>query len=343
MSTPRILSLFGSHWIEGDDALPRLAQRRLREMDSGAELYPGSPEHLLELLTTAPTGVENTAHLPRGLNLLDDEAVSLVLDYARTGSGIVYAINVHDNIEFEEKPAQAIDQIKRLDAELGAIQDSPMVFLEYASGLSPDFFATLFEETRDCHRVSCCIDVGHVGIWICQTTYTDLGGDINICDLHPNRDDLAERMPMVRQAVAEALPSVIYLTKRLARLGKPLHFHLHDGHPVSNLSPYGVSDHLSFLQTIRVPFALETGGHLLRGMYGVGGLVEIVQAARELPAEKLSFLLEVHPQEGRSPLGPHEDLFDHWLDRTNGERMNYYLDMLQDNVTLLRAACGIRS
>ena len=54
-------------------------------------------------------------------------------------------------------------------------------------------------------------------------------------------------------------------------------------------------------------------------------------------------MLEVHPQEGRTPLGVHAALLSHWKDVTNAERMNYWLDMLLLNASLLRDACGLRT
>jgi hypothetical protein len=47
-------------------------------------------------------------------------------------------------------------------------------------------------------------------------------------------------------------------------------------------------------------------------------------------------MIEVHAQEGRTPLGVHAPLFAHWRERANAERMNYWLDMLQLNAALLR-------
>ena len=47
-------------------------------------------------------------------------------------------------------------------------------------------------------------------------------------------------------------------------------------------------------------------------------------------------MIEVHPQEGRTPLGVHAPLFAHWKDATNGERMNYWLDLLIQNALLVR-------
>lgn len=165
---------------------------------------------------------------------------------------------------------------------------------------------------------------------------------MDVCSLKTS-PDLPERLGGIQRAVAEARPAVVGLVQRLARLGKPLHFHLHDGHPLSTLSCYGVSDHLSFLQEIRLPFAYQ-GRYLLGGMFGPAGLHEIVQTALGgLPPERVSFMLEVHPQEGRTPLGVHAALLSHWKDVTNAERMNYWLDMLLLNASLLREACGLRT
>ena len=40
--------------------------------------------------------------------------------------------------------------------------------------------------------------------------------------------------------------------------------------------------------------------------------------------------------EGRTPLGENAPLFSHWRDKSNAERMNYWLDMLVDNAILVR-------
>ena len=42
--------------------------------------------------------------------------------------------------------------------------DGPLVFLEYAAGLEPGWFVEVAERLRDAERVSCCIDIGHLGV-----------------------------------------------------------------------------------------------------------------------------------------------------------------------------------
>jgi hypothetical protein len=114
-----------------------------------------------------------------------------------------------------------------------------------------------------------------------------------------------------------------------------MHFHLHDGHPLSTFSPYGVSDHLSFLAEIplRDPYH---GRSSLPLMFGPAGLRRIVSAAiRSLARERVSCTLEIHPDFGRLPLGDAAPLFRHWTDTTHAEQMNHWLEVLGRNHRLL--------
>lgn len=122
------------------------------------------------------------------------------------------------------------------------------MFVEYAAGLEPDFFAMLFEESGALSFVSAGIDVGHVGIHVCRSAYRAENAGAEVCDLRPDSPDLAVRIAGIQQAAGHSLPAILTLIDRLVQLGRPLHFHLHDGHPLSTFSQFGVSDHLSFLQ-----------------------------------------------------------------------------------------------
>jgi hypothetical protein len=342
MPAPKLLAMLIKQGIEGDDALLRLAQVRFQEAGLGAELYPASPEELQLLLAFRPADRPCTVHLPREINLLWPEARDRVMEFAVRAAGWVEGMTVHDHAQFGERPDAAIAALREADRRLAEVRNAPWLFVEYAAGLATDGFASLFERASDLERVSACIDVSHVGIQVCRTAYERALPGVDVCSLKTS-PDLPERLGGIQRAVAEARPAVVGLVQRLARLGKPLHFHLHDGHPLSTLSCYGVSDHLSFLQEIRLPFAYQ-GRYLLGGMFGPAGLHEIVQTALGgLPPERVSFMLEVHPQEGRTPLGVHATLLSHWKDVTNAERMNYWLDMLLLNASLLREACGLRT
>jgi hypothetical protein len=131
---------------------------------------------------------------------------------------------------------------------------------------------------------------------------------------------------------------LVALAGRLASLGKPMHFHLHDGHLLSRLSRYGVSDHLPFGQRIPVSTALAPDG-ALPTMLGTEGLGKVLAAVRaQLSAADVSLTLEIHPhlQLARAPLGPWSGPFRHWTDLTNAEMTHAWLDQVTDQASLVR-------
>ena len=135
----------------------------------------------------------------------------------------------------------------------------------------------------------------------------------------------------VQSTVEFTLPAVVEVTHRLGRPGKPLHFDLHDGHP---LIP-GLSDHFSFLIQVPIPFSYE-GRQSLSSMYGPADLVTIVQTAVGVcDAEQASLMLEIHQAEDRLPLGDAIGLFRHWRNLINAECMNYWLSVLAQNAMLV--------
>jgi hypothetical protein len=124
------------------------------------------------------------------------------------------------------------------------------------------------------------------------------------------------------------------MTRSIGQLGKNVHFHLHDGHPLVG----GLSDHFTFLRRLPVPFSHE-GRESLAMMYGPAGLTAIVATATDaIGLDRVSFTLEIHQVEGRLPVGDAEGLFAHWQDLTNAERMNYWLSVLAQNAMLVREA-----
>jgi hypothetical protein len=323
--------------ITGDAALLQLARLRLQEAGLGGELYPGSPEHVDALLAFQPAQ-PCTAHLPRDINLLDKSGQDAVVAFAGNSAGKFFGLVVHDHDGFADRVDEVVAAFRSLDKRLGEIDDAPLLFVEYAVGLELDYFVSLFEKTRELTHVSACADIGHMGIFSCRQRLAERFDGQDVCELRLDAADLPERIEAIQQAVWETSPIIVNMINRLTELGKPVHFHLHDGHPLSTLSLFGVSDHLSFLQKIQIPFPYR-GRQLLDGIYGPEGLNRIMHAALSgLPADKLSFTLELHPQPGRTPLERHAYLFDHWADKTNAERMNYWLDRLIENSILLRNA-----
>lgn len=134
--------------------------------------------------------------------------------------------------------------------------------------------------------------------------------------------------------MAAALPAVLDLIQAAGALGRTVHHHLHDGHP---LLP-GTPDHRSFLFRPPIPFS-HRGRFSLDPLYGPSGLAALVRAAAETTApDGPSLTLEIHEAEGRRPLGDANDLFAHWRDRTNAERMNNHLAVIAAHHTLTAAA-----
>jgi hypothetical protein len=147
-------------------------------------------------------------------------------------------------------------------------------------------------------------------------------------------------MPDVAASVGSALPAVLDLIRVLGSLGKPLHFHLHDGHPLSTFSPFGVSDHLSFLAEIPLPFEYR-GRRSAPLMFGPDGLAQIVkQAVERVPPAPVSFTFEIHPTFERRPLDDAAQLFAHWSDKANAERMNHWLWTIASNQRLIAPPAG---
>src|SRR5262249_30762440 len=147
--------------------------------------------------------------------------------------------------------------------------------------------------------------------------------------------DLPGLMPDVQAAVHSALPTLLKLINELGQTGKPVHFHLHDGHPLSTFSPFGVADHLSF--SAEIPLRFEYRGRKSVGtMYGVEGLREIASVAtKAIGAERASFTMEIHPTFEQLPLDSSAaSLFGHWTDKTNAEKMNHWLAILSQNAAV---------
>jgi hypothetical protein len=339
MSSPKLLAMLSKQPpIEGDDALLKLARERLAEAGLGGELYVGSPDHLQQMLNHRPNTLPCTAHLPRNVNLLQKAGRETLMEYAGIAAGRLYGLVVHDQLEFAQNPEETQAALRETDWLLSRQEESPLLFIEYAVGLDPSFYAGLFERCSETRKLSAALDVGHLGIRVCRTAFMAQYPDRDVCELWPESPELPEKISAVQQATRMALPAVLDLIESLSKPGKPLHFHLHDGHPLSTLSRFGVSDHLSFLQQIRLPFEYR-GLQLLPGMFGLSGLQAIIRKAKTaLPADRLSFLLEMHPQPGQTPLGVHEPLFSHWQQKENAEMMNHWLDTMIHNASLVRAA-----
>ncbi len=360
---PRTFGLFEKR-IDGDDALWELARLRFQEARMGAELHADSSARLHELLRFNPFPDQPVmVHLPRDFNLASPDSRQRIAEFAAHSVGRVAGFIIHDHPDLGTRAGTFVEASEDLNRRLHAIARSPMVFIEYAAGLHPDVFAGFFEATQHLPFISACIDTGHVGIQQARMAYAAMHPGEDVCALKSEPAILPKVIVDVQAAVAAALPATLHLIDVLAGLGKPLHFHLHDGHPLSRFSPFGVSDHLSFLTEIPLDFEYQDR-RSVPSMFGPAGLDQIIARVNEgrsnqlpysplrplrplrealpeptsrpsRPAGAHSMTLEIHPTFERSPLGDAIFLFPHWRDLTHAEQMNHWLRTLQQNHELL--------
>lgn len=337
---PRLLGLFEKKF-EGDDALLELARLRFIEAGLGMECHAGTEAELERLLSLRPANeAPVTAHLSRSLNLLEERDRQRVIDFARIFRRKIYGLVVHDQSEIIDRFDEYLAAACALESALRDIEGSPYFFLEYASGLDPELFVRLFRSLKNAELLNACIDIGHLGLRRVREVYSSRHPGKDVCDVKPDDGKLPQIIEDVQSAVRAAVDQVVGVVRELASLGKPLHFHLHDGHPLSTYSAYDVSDHLSFLAEIPIPFDYD-GRRSLPPMFGPRGLGKIIgESLRLLRPELLSFVLEIHPMEGRLPLGNAEPLFKHWQNKMNAERMNYWLFILAQNRILVSEICA---
>jgi hypothetical protein len=318
--------------VDGDDALLRLAGLRFAQMGTAAEVYADTPEQLEYVLRFVPPHQRlPMVHLSRNVNVLHERDRALVGEFADRFAGRVAGLVVHDKREMGAQTDRLLAGLRDLNARLCRRPDGPLVFLEYAAGLDRGWFVEVAERLQDAERVSCCIDVGHVGLRQVTARFGESHPGLDLKKLGPADQRLPDLVGDIQDAVGGALPHVLDVTRSLARLGKHVHFHLHDGHP---LVP-GLRDHFSFLTRLPVPFSYQ-GRRSLSMMYGPAGLASIVSTALgACPADRVSLTLEIHQVEGRLPLADAAWLFPHWRDTTNAERMNYWLSVLAENAMLV--------
>jgi hypothetical protein len=317
--------------VSGDDALLKLATLRFAQMGVAAEVYADTPDQLDYVLRYAPSaGRLPVVHLNRGINVLHERGRAAVTEFAGRFAGRVAGLVVHDQHDMAAQTDKLLAGLRDLDARLGQRPDGPMVFLEYAAGHDPGWFVDVAERLDTAERVSSCIDVGHIGIRQASSQFWLRHPGLGLGQLSPADDRLPDLVADVQEAVSSSLPTVLDVTRSLGQIGKPIHFHLHDGHP---LIP-GLSDHFSFLTRLPIPFGYQ-GRRSLSTMYGPAGLAAIVSTAVGACPQGASLTVEVHQAEGRLPLADAARLFPHWRDTTNAERMNYWLSVLSENAMLV--------
>jgi hypothetical protein len=292
-----------------------------------AEVYAENPDQLGYLLDYVPQhDTLPVVHLNRSADLLRQSGRDLVESFATRFAGRVAGLVVHDKPAMAERLPDVVDALRALGTPAPSHNGRPMIYLEYAAGLPVDLFATLAQQLADVERASVCIDIGHIGIEYARsmTLHSPSGAAWSNLSLTDPR--LSEVVEQVQSATESARRVVLELIRRVGAIGKPVHFHLHDGHPL-----VARPDHFSFFTRFPVPFEVD-GTYALSPLFGPDGLAAVLdEAMRSCAPASPSFTLEIHQVDGRLPLDAASELFTHWRDLTNAERMNYWLSVLADN------------
>lgn len=336
MTPLMILALFDRR-VDGDDALLSLAKLRFEQAGLGAEIYASNAIELESLKRFRPAVAQPlVVHLPRNVNILEGGGRAFVLSMAEAARGSAHALVLHDQAEAASQPDAYQSAMARIASRLRELERPPCICVEYAVGLRPDQFHELVERLQPFDRVGACVDIGHVAIAEARRVFAASHAGTDVCSLRAWTPGLRDVMEDVRHAAEAGRWAAVELTARVGKLGKLMHMHLHDGHPLWAGSPWGVSDHVSFLEVIPLPFELD-GRRGVDTMFGPSGLADVIDAAR-LQQAPVSFTLEIHPTPGRRPLDDAAGLFSHWRDLTNAERMNHWLATLRDNARLVRTS-----
>jgi hypothetical protein len=324
---PGVRALFQQR-LSGDDALLRLAERRFREAGMPVEVYAENPDQLEYLLGYVPEHqILPVVHLNRSADLLRQSGRDLIESFATRFAGRVAGLVVHDKPSMIDRLPEVVEIMRTLGTPQPGHVERPMVYLEYAASLPVDRFVELGEQLADVELASLCIDIGHVGIEHARSVPLISDSDIAWTNLSLTDPRLPQVADQVRSATRSALHAVLELINRIGAIAKPVHFHLHDGHPLVQ----GLSDHFSFFSRFPVLFEVA-GAYALPPLFGPDGLAAVLdQAVQCSPAGNPSLTLEIHQVDGRLPLGAASELFGHWRDLTNAERMNHWLAVLADN------------
>jgi hypothetical protein len=325
--------------MPGDDCLLELARQRFLDAQMGAEIHAATPDQLDWLMRFRPwDNAPVVIHLPRDFDLLDENHQRRILDLATHSAGKVSGIVLHDRHSMVARRNDHIDAAWKLDSQLEKIKGGPTLFIEYAVGLEPGDFARFFSSILDLGAISACIDIGHVGIRAARQAYARKHPGEDICALKSQPARIPSFITEIEAAVAGGAAVVLDLVEVICAMKRPVHFHLHDAHPLSTFSPFGLSDHLSFFSEIPISFE-HHGRRAVPLMFGPESLSRIVTRTLELMGpRRASFTLEIHPTQERLPLGDAAELFEHWTDKTNAEQMNHWLSVLTRNHLLLKQA-----
>ena len=321
-------------------------RRRRRAAAAGAAAFRAAgnrggslpdPDRLRALREFLPAGAVNTAHLPYGWNLLNPDDFAAIAACAQVGG--LRGFTLHDSRRYTEERAAFLEAAGRMADILARAPGRPTIFIEYVHSDPLAVYRDKMAWLLAVPGFAPCVDAGHVAVEMCRQELQRRCPDIDLNALAPDSPGLAAIIAEVQDTVETTLDKVLdYIGSFLAMKWEKMHFHCHNIHPLSRLSPWPIRDHLSFLQQITLPFPFR-GRRVVDGVFNVAGAGRL--HARLLRGAKkcdISAMLEIHRQNGRLPLGADGDLFAHWQDLTHAEEMNFHLELIAQSYNVMTGA-----
>ena len=230
---PPIHALFLERYA-GDDALLKLAGLRFGQEGLAAETYADTPDQLDRVLPYVPPHPRlPTVHLNRGLNMLRERDRGVVEEFAARFAGRLSGIVVHDQADMGGQtgepggraagPGPPPGPLARCALGVPRVCGAPGARLvrrggRAAEGRRPDqllhrhrsrrYQAGVTPGSRAIIRVSAC----------------------GACP--PPTNACPAWSPTSRTPWRARCRTLLAMTGSIGRLGKNVHFHLHDGHPL---------------------------------------------------------------------------------------------------------------
>lgn len=335
MKIPEVNGLLNYH-IEGDEALLHLGRDRYERAGIGAELHPATPKDLVKMLRFAPLGRTSTVHLPYSI-VLDHDDTDTIRDFVMAGGRKISGYVLHDSMFYRDDLDTGIELLKKLSKKLEGKTDAH-VCVEYAVGLPFEVYFELVTRVKDLPNIGICTDIGHLGMNATDYKFYRKHPSIYVRDLKPNPDMKLETYYKIEEACIAGREYALKYIDDICKSGNYVHFHLHDGHPMSTFSPYGVCDHIPLFWEI--PTLLPEIG-AVGGIYGVSGLRKVLESAlTHIPEGMRTFTFEIHPQAGKTMIENQSlGYFSGWKDLTNAYKMNFWMDLVIQNCMLFKNIC----
>ena len=161
-----------------------------------------------------------TVHLNRGLNMLRDRDRDVVEAFAGRFAGRLSGLVVHDQPEMGEQTENLVTALQELDRRLARWPVRPGYSWSMRPGLEPGWFVELAGRLKDADRISCCLDIGHIGVRQAHARFAREHPGLSLQSLSPADERLPGLVHDVQDAVLAAPQDIVAMTRSIGQLGK---------------------------------------------------------------------------------------------------------------------------